>query len=135
VHRLIAIAADAGLRVVISTITPGIKGFIDLAERTIYLSRRLAPIELLCTLAHELGHYFHGHECSTQRAEDQANAYACRLVITPEAYAAAEKLSPHAHDIAEELGVTVDMVLHYQRFALQRLGAKTYARAPLGLTA
>ena len=129
--RLLAIAAEAGYRVVVATITPGIKGFIDTATHVIYLSRRLTPVELLCTLANELGHAFHGHDCDTPRGEDQANAYACRILIDADRYAAAERLSPYAEDIADELGVTVDVVRHYQQYALQRLGARTWARPPL----
>lgn len=129
-HRLIALAAEDGLSVRVATITPGIRGYLELSEMTIYLSRRLNPVEMLCTLAHELGHFHYGHECSTQAAEDQANSYACRLVINSDAYAAAEALSPYVEDIADELGVTVAMVEHYQRHALQKLGERTYARAP-----
>lgn len=128
-QRLLAIAAEFGLRVRVATITPGVRGFNDHSTKTIYISRRLTPVEMLCTLAHELGHYFHGHECSGSREEDQANNYACRALITPEAYAAAERLYPHVIAIADELGVTVEMVEHYQRFALQKLGARTWARA------
>ncbi len=131
--RLIAIAAGSDFRVRIATITPGIRGFIDYPNRTIYISRRLTPAEMLCTLAHELGHMFHGHDCSRPGAEDQANAYACRLLIAADAYAKAERLSEYVEALADELGVTIEMIHHYQRFALQRVGTKTYARAPLGL--
>ncbi|MEJ6489759.1 ImmA/IrrE family metallo-endopeptidase [Leucobacter sp. USCH14] len=129
-QRLIALAAEDGLSVQIATITPGIRGFLDLATMTIYLSRRLNPVEMLCTLAHELGHFHYGHDCSSLTAEAQANSYACRILIDPDAYAAAEALSPYLQDIADELGVTVTMVEHYQRHALQKLGERTYARAP-----
>ena len=129
-HRLIALAAELGIHVRVAVITPGVRAFYDMPSKTIYISRRLTSLEKFCALAHELGHVHYGHDCSTQSAEDQANNFACRLLIDPEAYAVAEILSPYAEDMADELGVTVEMVLHYQRHALQKLGERTYAREP-----
>ncbi|WP_427870584.1 ImmA/IrrE family metallo-endopeptidase [Leucobacter luti] len=129
-HRLISIAADLGVAVRSATITPGLLGFYDRPTKSIYLSRRLTQVEARCTLAHELGHAYYDHDCSTARTEDQANEYACQLLIDAESYARAERISPYVEDVADELGVTETMVRNYQRFALQRLGLRTYARPP-----
>lgn len=126
--RLIAIAAGYQVRVQYATLDHRHRGIYVRDAARIFLSRRLTPLEARCTLAHELGHVYWGHNCSALRFENQANDYACRLLVHPEAYAAAERLYDSIEDIAEELGVTPEMVTYYQRFGLQRLGERTYAR-------
>lgn len=68
-----------------------------------------------CTLAHEMGHWWHGHDWrgrhDRERDERQADTYAARLLISPAEYALAERLSgSHAGALAKELGVTRRMV-------------------------
>lgn len=133
---LLAIAAEYGIAVKRATLDPFVRGFYRARDSTIYLNRRLTGVETLCVLAHELGHVFYGHNCTTGTNENQANDYAARLLIRPHEYARAELVSHDAHHIAEELGVTVEMVLHYRKHALRRLGEATYAReSPLERTA
>lgn len=63
-------------------------------------------------LAHELGHAFHRDEHhGDPRLELRADQYAARLLISEDAYRAAEHLhGPHPGAIAHELGVTPDVV-------------------------
>ena len=63
-------------------------------------------------LAHELGHAFYGDEHhGDPRLELRADQYAARLLISEDAYRAAEHLhGPHPGAIAHELGVTPDVV-------------------------
>lgn len=128
-QRLLTTAVEYGVTVRVATITPTLRGFFDPGTSTVYLSRRLTDAEARSTLAHELGHVHYGHDCTTPRTEAQANSYACRLLIDSDAYAKAERIAPHVDHLAEELGVTTEMVRHYQQYALQKLGSRTYARA------
>lgn len=63
-------------------------------------------------LAHELGHAFYRDEIhGDPRLELRADQYAARLLISEDAYRAAEHLhGPHPGAIAHELGVTPDVV-------------------------
>lgn len=63
-------------------------------------------------LAHELGHAFYRDEThGDPRLELRANQWAARLLISEDAYRAAEHLhGPHPGAIAHELGVTPDVV-------------------------
>ena len=63
-------------------------------------------------LAHEIGHTFYGDEHhGDPRLELRADQYAARLLISEDAYRAAEHLhGPHPGAIAQELGVTPDGV-------------------------
>lgn len=81
------------------------------AHGLIILNNRMSYLLQRSTLAHELGHAHYADVATTDpRAHDaqerRANRYAARLLITPEAYAAAEALvGPHPGALARELGV------------------------------
>jgi len=67
------------------------------------------------TLAHELGHWHHGHDWTRDhdeaRDERQADQYAARLLISADAYADAEsQVGEHLGALARELGVTRRLV-------------------------
>lgn len=126
--RLLSIAAEHGVNIKIATLASGVRGFYCKDDNTIYLSRRLTLIEQRCTLAHELGHAYFGHDCSTDWNENQANDFAARILILPREYAAAEYCSTDPEYLADELAVTVEMVSYYQQYALQRIGSRTYVR-------
>lgn len=86
------------------------------------------PIKAMrITLAHEIGHYAHGHEragdrCKLEWQERQAQTYAARLLISPEEYARAEATyGEHVGSLAKELNVTP---LHIELWRLD------YLRAP-----
>jgi Zn-dependent peptidase ImmA (M78 family) len=79
------------------------------------------------TLAHEIGHFVHGHQraddrCQLERQERQAQTYAARLLISPQEYARAEAVyGEHVNSLAKELNVTP---LHIELWRLD------YTRAP-----
>lgn len=89
----------------------------------IYINHRRTLLRQRVTLAHELGHYHHGHDWSREhdrvRDEREADQYAARLLITPDAYADAEShVGEHLGALARELGVTRRLVeLRQQDFA------------------
>lgn len=127
--RLMLAAKKLRVRVIAAHLPAGVLGFYDKDAGIIYFDISLSDDERRCVIAHELGHVFHGHDCDTQEAEDQADAFAARLLIDPTRYAAAEAVSTDPDHLADELDVTRDIVLAFQKYAFQRLGSRTYVRA------
>jgi Zn-dependent peptidase ImmA (M78 family) len=101
-------------------------------SRRIYIDLRLTPAERRSVLAHELGHAHYGHSCDSPSAERQAEAFAARLLIDPDTYAAHERVSHDEHHLADELNVTVELVRAYRAHCLTRLQGVSYARAKMG---
>lgn len=130
-NDLIQQAKQMGIRVHISHLDDSV-GVYDHTTQEIHLSFGLTPVEQRSVLAHELGHAYHGHDCSNSRNERQADAYAANLLINADDYARAERHSPNVHDIAAELDVTDDIVTAYQDLCLQQLGHITYGRQHRG---
>jgi len=86
----------------------------------ILVNPRKPRIVQRCTVAHEAGHYWHGHDWTRDhdRARDewQADSYAAQLLISTAEYALAEHLhGPHPGAIAKELDVTRRIVEVWQR--------------------
>lgn len=120
--QLIERAGALGLRVI----------FRDLGRRhgeihssgLVYINPHRTVDRQRVTLAHEMGHWVHGwlggHQ--VERDERQADRYAARLLIAPDAYAAAEALvGEHPGALARELGVTRRLVeLRQEDFARDR---------------
>lgn len=98
----------------------------------IYYDFVLTNNEARVTIGHELGHAHHGHRCDSARNEYQADLFAASLLIDPEQYAAVEALNPDQHHIADELGVTTELVLFFEAHCLTRLRGVTYVRARHG---
>lgn len=79
---------------------------------------RTMPMQRMA-IAHECGHWAHGHDWTRthdrERDERQADTYAARLLITPEAYRDAEEIAgAHLGALARELNVRVDLVRLWQ---------------------
>lgn len=130
-RELMQRAAELGIRVHLAPIQddPNLLGYYNHEQRTIVVRLGLTPCELRSVLAHELAHAFYGDECSSKANERRAERYAAELLITPQAYAAAECGDAGVWEIAEELRVTVDVVIAYQNQCLQRLGIRTYGKS------
>ncbi|MBT2503012.1 ImmA/IrrE family metallo-endopeptidase [Curtobacterium sp. ISL-83] len=131
---LIALAASYGVRIVYCHIDDA-NGFYDVEDSAVKVDISLTPDEKRSVIAHELGHVHHGHTCGgvhNSRIERQARAYAAYLLVHPIDYAAAERVSADAFHIAEELGVTVELIDDYRAMCIQRLGERTYGRSPRG---
>lgn len=122
------LAVSWGLKVHVAHLDPDILGFYSPEENCIYLSLRLTPEERLETLAHELGHAFHGHTCDSEANERQADAFAAQTLIDPDDYARAEALAYDQASIASELGVSIGLVKSFQDHCIQRIGNRTYGK-------
>ena len=130
--ELIHIATCMGIRVHFAHIdnAPELNGYFLPRRRIIVIRITLTPVEKRSVLAHELAHAYYGDACSDGPEERRAQRHAAMLLITPEAYAAAEAIDPHPAAIAEELGVTLPIVTAYREQCLQRLGNRTYGVSP-----
>jgi Zn-dependent peptidase ImmA (M78 family) len=117
-----------------------LRGYYDHDARTITLNAWLDELQRPYTLAHELGHAWHGHTFDGDdphgdpEAERLADEHAASLLIDPAKYARAEKLrGPHPGALADELGVHQDVVTIFQS-VLRRVPPVAYAtpwgRAP-----
>lgn len=78
-------------------------------------------------IAHECGHWSYGHDWTRDhdrpRDERQADTYAARLLISPQAYAAAEaQCGGHLGAMARELNVRRDLVELWRRSYLAEVG-------------
>jgi len=132
---LLGVAAGYGVRVEFCHIDDA-NGYYDQEAARVYVDLALTPDERRSTVAHELGHVHHGHTCGGGRdstVERQARAYAAYLLVHPLDYAEAENVSEDAFHIAEELGVTVEVIDDYRAMCVQRLGDRTYGRSPRGM--
>lgn len=122
-----------GLRLHAAHLEPGTLGYYSPSEARIYFDLWLAPMERRSVIAHELGHAHHGHSCDSKRNERQADIYAARLLIDPVAYAQLERVNPDQHHLAEELGVTPELIFTYEEHCLTRLHGVTYALPRMGM--
>jgi len=138
VRALMRIAQERGLFVEFSRdLGEWLRGVYDHGARTITLNAWLDDLQRPYTLAHELGHAWHGHTFEGDdphgdpEAERLADEHAASLLIDPAHYARAETLrGPHPGALADELGVHPDLVLVFQR-VLRRVPPVAYA-APWG---
>lgn len=126
-------AAWLGVSVHVAHIDGPQRGFYDGTRKMVVYDFNLTPIERRCVLAHELGHAFYDHRAyGDARAEDDADYYAARLLIEPQAYADAERIDPSPAAIADALGVEERLVRVFERRALTRVHGATYVRPRLG---
>jgi Zn-dependent peptidase ImmA (M78 family) len=140
VQTLFDLAHREGIRIVRSRLPKGVLGCWLPRQHTIHLDAGLTRVEARTVLAHELGHAYHGHLCSTspthrrvEADERQADRFAARVLIDPDEYARHERSGSDQHAIAAELGVTIDLIRVYQQHCLTRLEGVTYAHAREGL--
>jgi len=104
---------------------------------TIRLDPRMPRRVARSVLAHEIAHHvFQDHPSPhgpvRAKQERRANEWAALRLITPDAYAEAERhRGGHSPSMAHDLAVTVELVDAY-RALLLRLGDTTYVRARMG---
>lgn len=125
---LATLAAQLDVTLHLAHLEDGVLGFYEPTEARVYFTFGLTHSEQRSVIAHELAHVHFGHTCESDEAEREADTWAAQLLIHPLAYAAAEQHTHDAHDMAEELDVTVGLVHHYRTHCLQRLGRRTYGR-------
>lgn len=126
-RELIHLAARHGLSIHASRLDDDVRGYYSPSERRIYFDLSLTPNERRATIAHELGHHHHGHDCSTDAAERQADVYAALVLIHPDEYAAVARHTRDREAIADELGVTADVIEAYEDHCLARIGDAVYS--------
>ncbi len=131
---LLMMAARAGLEVHAIEMPEGDLGYYAIDEQRIYFNLLCTPFERRSVIAHELGHHHYGHGCEDDPpSERQADTYAATLLIDPRSYADLERISHHAEWIADEMGVTPEVIHDYRRYCLQRIGDFTYTRPRMGV--
>lgn len=106
---------------VVDELLPGnAVGYYDHRTSTIYLDRRLSPIQRLSTLMHELGHAYHGHTACTPRWERAASEWAAAELVNEAEFVAAAYLYEGSVAVAHELGVLPRDVDNYARLRAKR---------------
>lgn len=116
--------------------------FADLGRRAgevhssgvVFINHTRSLLTQRVTLAHECGHWVLGHDWTSAhdraRDEREADTYAARLLISPQAYAAAEALvGPHDGAIARELVVPAALLPLWRASYLRRVGVVRHLRA------
>lgn len=131
-RELIRLSAEQGLTVHAAHLPDDVLGYYSPDEARIYFDLKLTNDERRSTVAHELGHAHYGHGCDSDANERQADSYAARLLIDPDAYAALKRFNPDQHHLAEELRVTVDVIYAYEERCLTRMRGFTYSRPKMG---
>lgn len=111
---LLDLCLQAELEVLDAPLPPGWLGAYDHACRRIVLAPWLTPVEQRSVLAHELGHALRMHVGSSAADERAAERFAARLLIDPAALRAACAWARDDAELADELGVTVDVVRAYR---------------------
>lgn len=111
---LLGLCREAELDVLVAGLPPGWLGAYDDERQRILLAPGLTPVEQRCVLAHELGHALRMHVGSSAADERAAERFAARLLIDPAALREACTWARDDVELAEELGVTVDVVRAYR---------------------
>lgn len=102
-----------GVRVRTAVTPPGWWGAYDHRHRLITLRPGLAPIQLECTLMHELGHAHYGHVGVTGKQEALANRWAAHRLIDFEMVLEAAAAEQASVAVAASLGVLPSVLQTY----------------------
>lgn len=118
-------ACDGVVRVVEVRLPDGVCGLYDESSQLVLVDAGMRDWQKRCTLVHELVHWSHGdYGCSPGvvcREEARARRETACLLVDAAAYASAEALtSGKVFPMACELGVTVQVVLDFQRVLASR---------------
>lgn len=109
-------AADLGVEVEYANLRPSRHAFYCHATSRIVLNDRCTQVQMLCALAHELGHAI-ACDYGVKANHAAADEYGASLIITPAEYAAAEAIvGEHPGALAEYLGVTRRLILAWRRW-------------------
>lgn len=113
-EALLAEARRLRVKVHQAKLPPPRRGYYAPEHNLIVLHKGLTLPQRRETLAHELGHAYHGHDCTTPRTEAQAWRRAAQLTVDVDAYRAAEALNHHPAAIALELDLTPRLIAAWQ---------------------
>lgn len=114
---LLGLCGEVGVEVCTVRLPDGWLGAYDDPRRRILLAMGLTPVEQRCVLAHELGHALRMHVGSSAAAERAAERFAARVLIDPAALRAACAWTRDDAELADELGVTIDIVRAYRELS------------------
>jgi hypothetical protein len=102
-----------GVTVRIGWVPVGAWGTYDAELHLITLKPGLAPLQMLCTLMHELGHAAHKHHGTSAKQEREADEWAAVRLISKRDFIDAALVEDCAVGMAHRLGVLPEVVLHY----------------------
>ncbi|QHF24128.1 ImmA/IrrE family metallo-endopeptidase [Rathayibacter sp. VKM Ac-2804] len=121
-------AARLNVRVHLAHLDRDLLGFYSHERRTAYINLSLTPDEIRETLAHELGHAYHGHTC-TEGNEDAADRRAALLLVDPDLYAKAELLHHHPAAIGEALGLSEHIIRIWRDWWIPKISERLHRHA------
>lgn len=111
--ELVVLCDQLGVDVRIAPLPCDWLGAYDHASARILLAPGLTPVEQRSVLAHELGHAVRMDSGESAPAERAAERFAALLLVDPRAVRAAGNWARDEDELAEELGVTVDVMRTY----------------------
>ena len=111
--ELVRLCGQLRVDVRIAPLPPGLLGAYDHGTAQILLTPGLTPVEQRSVLAHELGHALRMDCGESAPAERAAERFAALLLVAPAALLAAGAWARNEDELAEELGVTVDILRSY----------------------
>lgn len=130
---LLSLAARLEVTVHAAHLPAPFRGFYDHEGRRVVYDFSLTPIQRACVLAHELGHAYHGHQGRDDPdAEAAADVFAAGVLVDPIRFARLESIGLSDGALAEELGVTVELLRVFTQNHLTRVRGTTYTRPRLG---
>jgi hypothetical protein len=114
---LVDLCEEQGLAIEWADLGPIRHGQYKRGRQLIELNRNLNLRQLVPGLAHEYAHFVYDDGCSTTVAERRAWEYAAQMLITPAAYAEAERIcGASVNAIAAELDLTPVVVEAFRRW-------------------
>jgi len=123
-RALVAEAARLDVSITVCHLDPPLRAHYDHDRREIVVDFALTMPEKKEAIAHELGHAFYGHNCSTPANEAAAFRRAALLLVTLDAYRRAEAIDSNPVAIANELGVTKRIIRIWQKTYLPALALR-----------
>lgn len=115
--RLERLIQDMGITIVETPkLEMSLNACFHLQTSTIIVNSGLDPATRTCAIAHELGHAYYGHDCSTSFAEYQADQWAAQNLLTLDMVkTTSAECDGMPALIAAELGVTPELLATWMR--------------------
>ncbi|QZY52887.1 ImmA/IrrE family metallo-endopeptidase [Leucobacter tenebrionis] len=114
-RRLHAEAERLGLTIKRAPLEPPLRGASVPALDLIIVDQALVLPQYLETCGHEIGHAVHGHGCTDPHTEAQAWRWASNFLVNVDEYARSERINPHPASIAQDLDLTTNIIIEWQR--------------------
>lgn len=128
------LAAQMGVRVRTAPVPAGWWGAYDHRRRLVTLRPGLGPIQLYCTLMHELAHAHYGHVGVTGKQEMLANRWAAHRLIEFESLIECASFEQTSSAVAASVGVLPSVLQTYLE-TLTRAQLKALREAALRVAA